>query len=425
MIERFFLKEPKNQKKQAVLWNTAANLISAVASVVLLLFVTRVNGTSEAGIFSIGYSTAQMLYPIGQFGMRNFQASDVQQRYKQSDYIASRVISCVIMMVVAFGFVLVKGYYAEKAAVLILMCLLKVTDSVDDVFGGYYQLNKRLDIGGKMQFCRIVLYIIVFLVIILTTKSTVIACAGAVVAATIELVYVISIVRKKFPEVRPVFRAERLKRLMLSCLPLCIGAFLIIYMGNAPKYAIDTYMASEYQAIYNYVFMPCYIICLFVQFVLQPLIVKMSTLWVKKEMKGFKKICGMIFALTVVLSAIIIVGGHFIGSYILGWLYGVDLRMYKIELTILLVGGAFYAIAIIIQTMLTIMRHQKYIIVGFILSSIIITIFAPIWVRTDGIMGAAWSYVLAAAVLFVVLLVCYIVGLQKEKRIITQTLSED
>ena len=416
MFSGLLIKEPKNLVRKSVIYNVGANLLNAAASVILLMFVTRACGTSQAGVFSIGFSTAQMLLPIGQFGMRNFQASDVVGKFSQHDYIASRIITNIIMMAIAIGFVFVKGYYFDKASILIVLCLLKVTDAFDDVFGGYYQLNNRLDISGKMQITRIASYCIGFTIVLVATKNVLLACVAAFVISAVILVLIVVDVKKLFPVVTPAFNSSKLKRLLLDCLPLCIGAFLVLYMGNAPKYAIDSYMPSEYQAIYNYLFMPCYVITLFVSFVLQPLLVKMSKTWVEKRYNSFKKICTAIIGATVLLSIVIVIFGYFLGCPLLGWLYGVDLMEYQFPFTVLLFGGIGYALATIVQTILTVMRHQFIILFGFVASSVIITILAPIFVSQSGIDGAAWAYLIAAMVLFVILLICFFVSYFKEMR---------
>ena len=223
-------------------------------------------------------------------------------------------------------------------------------------------------------------------------------------------------IRRLFPEVSPVFRAGKLRKLLIDCLPLCAGAFLVLYMGNAPKYAIDIYMESEFQAIYNYLFMPCYVISLFMNFVLQPLILKMSKTWVRKDYDSFKRICAVILSAAVALSVLIIAVGHFLGCPVLGWLYGVDLSGYQYPFTILLVGGAGYALSIILQTVLTVMRHQYVILIGYILSSIAVMALSSMWVSANGITGAAFSYVAASGILFIALLISFIISYKKDTR---------
>ena len=56
---------------------------------------------------------------------------------------------------------------------------------------------------------------------------------------------------------------QKLKKLLWVNLPLVIGDFLTIYITNCPKYAIDSYLTEETQAIYGIIAQPVLIVALF------------------------------------------------------------------------------------------------------------------------------------------------------------------
>lgn len=141
-------------------------------------------------------------------------------------------------------------------------------------------------------------------------------------------------------------------------------------MGNAPKYAIDTYMTSSEQAYYTYLFMPCFVTNLFVGFALQPLLVRLSENWVKKHYSQFIKLCGVIFLASLIIATFVVVAGGWLGCPILSLVFGVSLQKYRKDLIILLIGGAFFAFAVIEQVILTVMRKQVYLLLGFVLASV-------------------------------------------------------
>ena len=413
-MKKFLLNVPPNLAYKSVIWNVLSNSLNAVVSVVLLWAVTRINGTNDAGVFSLGFSTAQMMLTIGNFGMRNYQSSDVSDKYSQEVYLASRWVTSFIMMAGVCGFVLAKGYYPEKALVVVLLCILKVTDALDDVYGAYYQRMNRLDLSGKILFLRIVTYSITFVLVLLLTHNMCVAILAAIAVASALLFYMVRTVKQVFPITKPKFLWGSVGKLLAECLPLCISAFLLVYMVNAPKYAIDSYMSNEMQAYYNYLFMPCFVINLFVGFVLQPLLVRISVLWKEHNFHEFKRIMLKIYGCTLLISLLIVLAGRFAGCYFLSIFFGVDLNMYSDILTILLCGGAFFALASITQTILTVMRHQYSILWGVGISNALLTVLAPILVREYGLHGAAWSYTGAAGLLFLVMLICIVAFLQRE-----------
>ena len=114
MLEKIWIVKEKNVQKSSVFWNMMSSGINSVVSMFLLLVVTRVVGVAEAGIFSLGFSTSQMLLTIGNYGMRNYQVTDLNNKYSMRVYLASRVLTNILMMMIAVAFVFVEGYYWEK-----------------------------------------------------------------------------------------------------------------------------------------------------------------------------------------------------------------------------------------------------------------------------------------------------------------------
>ena len=73
------------------------------SSFLYLLVVTRICGATLAGFFSLSYATAQLLLQVGRYGVRTYQATDLNQKYSFSEYKLSRVITCGLMML--FGII--------------------------------------------------------------------------------------------------------------------------------------------------------------------------------------------------------------------------------------------------------------------------------------------------------------------------------
>ena len=74
-------------KKEAYIWNTAGSMLSAFQSVIMLMVLTRVCDLETAGIFTIAYASANLFLNVGNYGMRNYQASDVKPKYAFSIYV--------------------------------------------------------------------------------------------------------------------------------------------------------------------------------------------------------------------------------------------------------------------------------------------------------------------------------------------------
>ena len=417
MLKKLWIIKENDIGKQSVFWNMMSSGLNSIVSMLLLWVVTLLNGVSDAGIFSLGFSTSQMMLTIGNYGMRNYQATDVTNKYSMRIYEASRIVTNIIMMISVLGFVWFEGYYFEKAMITILLCLLKVTDAIDDVYGGYYQVKGRLDISGKIMSIRIIAYVTGFVFSLIFTHDLILSCLIATIISTIVLILLVHSTKIVIPLEKPVFHWKEIWSLLVECFPLCISAFLLIYMGNAPKYAIDTYLTAKDQAYYTYLFMPCFVTNLFVGFALQPLLVRLSKSWVHKEYRKFIKLCGLIFAGAVAISAFIIVAGAILGCPVLSVVFGVSLAKYRNVLIILLIGGAFFAFAVIEQVILTVMRRQLYLLIGFGIASAVALFISGVLVKKWALLGAAYAYTISAGTLFLVLafMICIFLCLEKNK----------
>ena len=65
--------------KENTLWYTLGTLCSSCSNVLLMIYVTRILGVDQAGVFSIAYSIAQLMLTIGWFSTRQFQVSDIDE----------------------------------------------------------------------------------------------------------------------------------------------------------------------------------------------------------------------------------------------------------------------------------------------------------------------------------------------------------
>ena len=412
-MKKFLLYPKSGTEKAAVFWNLMASGLNSVVSIILLLFVTRIAGTEDAGIFSLGFSTAQMMLCIGNYGMRNFQSTDIKDKYTFGTYLGSRILTSTAMMIISILFVIVKGYYPEKALIVVFLCLLKVTDAVDDLYGGFFQRNGRLDISGKLLFLRVFAYCTAFLVVLLISGNVMRAILASILVSVLMLIFLLLLTKDAFSFSVRSFSMASIGRLLVECFPLCLGAFLLIYLGNAPKYAIDKVMSSEAQACFTYIFMPVFVISLLSQFVYQPVISKMALLWHEKKISQFNKLILRQIALILLLSVAAIIGGYLLGIPVLSLIYGVDLTDYKKSLVILLIGGGALAIVNFLQMIITVARKQKLLNIGYLLAFLLFVFGGKTITEKHGMIGISVFYTAVVMILgavFIVLTIGIIKG---------------
>ena len=73
------LEKTNNIKRSAYVWNAINAMFSAFQCPVVLMFITRISGMHDAGVFSIAFAVSNLLLYIGLYGLRRFQASDIDE----------------------------------------------------------------------------------------------------------------------------------------------------------------------------------------------------------------------------------------------------------------------------------------------------------------------------------------------------------
>lgn len=417
-----FLYGSKDSIKSAYIWNTAAAMLNAFQTVFILMLISRIDPVIDAGVFTIAFAIGNLMMTIGKYGIRQFQVSDVEEKYSFKEYLTSRVGTTVIMILASFiyvGYNHMTGLYnMEKCTVVILICLAKAVDAFEDVFHGMLQQYLRLDVAGKILTIRLFTYIIVYLAVYLITQDLVVTSLIALLISVIQFAVLNCIALKGFQIKKKTLRYKNVRRLLIECLPLFIATYLVMYIGNAPKYAIDKVMSSEAQACFTYIFMPVFVISLLSQFVYQPVISKLAMLWHQSKLQEFNKLIFRQIGLILGLSAAAVIGGYLLGIPVLSLIYGVDLKDYKTALVILLLGGGALAFVNFLQMIITVTRKQNLLNIGYVLAFLAFVLLGKMVVKAYGIVGITIFYtlvVLGIGITFGIITVLIIKRKSKEK----------
>ena len=100
-----FLYNTKDTQKTAYIWNTWAAMLNSFQSVLILMVISRIDPVTDAGVFTIAFAIGNLMLTIGQYGIRQFQVSDVQEKYSFREYVGARIITSSLMVIVSFFYV--------------------------------------------------------------------------------------------------------------------------------------------------------------------------------------------------------------------------------------------------------------------------------------------------------------------------------
>ncbi len=396
-----FITTSKNVEKSGALWNMIASIFISFQQELFAIVMTHVLPKSQAqimaGIFSVGYANANLFLCIGKYGMRFFQVSDVDREYNFQEYRVGRIITTILMTVTSIVYIIVVsnlyGYTINKSMIILWICLLKVPDAFEDVFFGEYQKNERLDVASKMWALRYILTIIVMVVMIVVTKDLLLTLIVSTIFTAV-LMMVFLLMTKEFISERKTLDMKMVWKQLWVTFPLALGGFLTFYIGVAPRNAIDAIIGDEtLQAIYNYLVMPVFVVQMMVTFVFNPKAYYISCLWNDRKMSEYLKETLKQVAFVVAITLICIAGAAILGVPVLSVLFNCDLAPYKTDLLIMLIGSGCLGLATLLANLLTVMRYQNAILVGYAITALVAFLFSNQAVAAYGIRGAVVFYV--------------------------------
>lgn len=396
------MSDDKKVMAKNFIWNTIGTGFNSFNSLFFLILVTRINGIENAGIFSIAYATATILYTLALYSGRLCQVTDIENRIKDKDYIANRAFTCFIMIIGASIYLGIKRYTLFKTGVFVALAIFKGLEAFSDILYGVMQKNGVLYKAGMSLTAKGFIGLLLFGIIDYFTKNLIFACAFLVIINFMILViYDYLIVSKKLIDTASKVNRDNVLSILKSEFFVFVNSFAGIYILNAPKYAIDSYLTENLQAIYGYIMMPATVMTLFTQFIVMPVLGKLKDLYEKKDFKAFKSLIFKIKLIVLAFGAFAVLAAFLLGPEFLGLIYGVKLTDYRMNLCVIIGSYIFYAISYINLVQLTTVRHTFVQFVIYVISMVIALIGSKLLVSNFGINGATFSCTTTLAIQFI------------------------
>ncbi len=394
------LRETASQKR-IVLWNAAGSAVYAFSSFLMLLIVVRCCGEVEGGIFSMGYAIAQLMLTVGVFESTTYFATDANDRFSHAQYLAFKIATCALMVVASIFYVMTFQFDAHKAAVAYALCAYRLFEAVAQYWYGAFQKHERLDLGGFSTVWRSIISIVLFAGVLLPTGDVTLALVIATASEVIWIgCYDIPRLRKIVRVGKPDFSPKPLAQLFWACLPLFVSSFLAAYLSNICKYAINDVGTEAMQTVFNILFMPAFVINLFLIFFMRPSLTKLAKLWLERNTRPFMGILVKLLALAAIITLGVEVVCAFIGIPILEWFYAVNLEGQTTALLIVMLGGGFLSASNVFYNALVVIRNQHSVLMGYLIAIGVASLVAVPFVANQGIMGACNAYAISCAALF-------------------------
>jgi len=388
------MKREDSVDRKNFIWNTLGITCNAFTSLFFLILLNRINGIKEAGIFSYTFSVCCLFYVIALYYNRTFQISDVECEYTNNQYITNRLLTSCITLLLCVFFALLNQFDGYKMTVLIALMIYKILDAISDCFHGCIQKKDQLYFVGESLFFKAILGILGFACLDYLFKNVIVAIGFLILVNAIGLLIEIKKYQSLFNEKYKV-SLEKSLDILKKTLPLFIFSFLTIYLCNCQKYVLEYYMDENFQTILGIIIMPATMLSLCGQYLISPSLNELSINYSKNKLAEFKNKLFKINRIFLFLGIVVLIIAYFLGIPVLNIVYSINLTEYKTAFLIIILGAIFYAFSTIFSSCLTLMKKNQEQLYIFILSSCIATIISCLFIKSNGINGAAYAYAIA------------------------------
>lgn len=400
-----------NTFKKNFIWNMVGTTLNSFNSMFFMIIITRLNGTEDAGVFTLLFSIVCLLYNIGIYAGRTFQVTDKTGKYNETEYVIHRIMTVSLMFIVGAIYCTVKHFEQYKFALTMLLTFMKCLEAATDCLYGIMQKNDQLYKSGiSLTIKAVGSLLAVFLVNFLFQDLILSFIVVDVICLVITLFYDIPSI---WQYLQKEYSIKKAFTLFYSGFYAFAYYFLNVYLSNASKYALDGKVASSEQAMFGIVLMPATLINLCAIYLLQPYINRLGLLYSENRVVEFRKAMKMIVIGCVGIGVLALAGATILGIPVLNLVYGVDLTNYLHSLQIIIVGATMIAIVTVLSTALTTFRNTKTQFVIYLIVSGVILCISNTFVNRYGVNGGAYIYLVSTILQFLFYLFAYRRDLKK------------
>lgn len=376
---------------------------------ILTIVASQLAGAEQAGMFSMAFVIANLLIFIGNYGVRTYQVSDIDETESFGAYEVQRVLACLLMVLAGWLFCKVRGYAGEMLTICWGTFAFRVIDAFADVYEGRLQQMDKLYLAGISQALRCVAGVVVFSVVLFVTRSIPVASiALAIVAAASLVVVTIPLALFETPKSRK-WELQEVREIFRECFPAFLAQFTFTLVESIPKFVMEGALPYKAQLYFNAIYFPAQSILMVIGLVYKPQLVRLANIWSDpSRRKRFDLIIVAVLALCALLTGLYVFFAAWIGIPIMSFLYGLDFEPYRTAQYLMLVAGGMTAAIDFLYQIITVLRQQQKATSAYGISLAVVTVLSVALVNTIGFNGAVWAYLVVMIVLLGLMVFQYV-----------------
>ena len=402
--------------KKNVSWTILGNAIFSGTQWAILISLARLGSVEMVGTYALAIAIVTPVMMLTNLQLRVVQATDINDEYHFSDYLGLRIMMSIFSLVLTSMIVSFTSYSLETIVVILVICAVKIIESISDVVYGLLQKKETMNYIAKSKIYRGVLSLASISIFLwLVDNLTIALLSMLVVGLLVFLFYDLqklkerSVLRSDFI---PRFNLKTFIEIVKISLPLGFVLMMGSLNNNIPRYFIEYHYNEE---ALGYFAAMVYLIVTgntFMGALGQAASPRLSKLYAEGNKKQFSILT---LKMTVIGSFVGLIGlivSILFGSELLTLIYGKEYAEYTNVFIVLMIAGTILYTGSFIGYSVTAARFFKIQpVIGMIwlIASLVSSI---IFIPEYGLIGAAYVIVFTSIIQLItkVLVILYVIN---------------
>jgi O-antigen/teichoic acid export membrane protein len=416
-----------------VIWTLFGKSFFLGSQFFLIMFLSKYTDMNTLGAYSLGLAITGPIFLLTNLQLRVLLVTEAEPIKFFSTYFILRIILSFIGFIIVAIICSVSGYDTDVMYIILLCALIKINDSIADIFYGAMHGKSRMDLIAKSQILRGVSNILIFITIYFIFKNIYISFfAGILVSVLITFLFDVKQVNKldkanviwtdffwkkrKKNNVQVSGNSQGYsKKVLLNGLPLGIIVMIGSLSANVPSYVIETKISLEAVGIFASLVYLIQSTSTFMSALWEPAIPKLTKSRDQNDYKKFTLIVIRLSAAGFFIGLCGFVFVYFFGEYILALFFNPffvdnsDVFLILSGVLIVRYLGGVWSIAA------TVLKYYWVQVPLNILNLILVLLGSIFLVEHYGLIGAAYALLISTCLTRVLFLMILIVGIKNLK----------
>lgn len=357
--------------RQNMAWNSAGSLVFLGCQWLITVLIVRLSSNYDAaGVYSLAMSVYGIFAPIAEYRMYIYQVSDVKNENSIGEYLAFRLITCALSLILCVVYALATCALSAVWAIT-LYGIYKIASALIDVLHAEDQVKHRMDYIGKSLTLQGIVSIGIF--------SAVFALFGSLeltlVAMTVGIVLVGLIYdyprTRQFGSIRFGIGKKKVIHLLVYCAPVVIGFVACATAPSIPRQYLFAVSGEAALGIYASVSAPVAIIQAGASYLYNPLMGYFAESYDKGDAKEFNSFLIKASLGIVVFGVACLVILMFFGGPLLMLMFGESIEAYLYLIPLVAISSIGISFMGFMNGLMLTIRDFKGALVGGVLALIV------------------------------------------------------